>query len=304
MDAKRRVARKTDLRHVFVQFRDGHQMDFACTAAPEAGTPHQRAVGRVQVGVRRGPGGSVLHTLHQAGCLKARFPKVHGGGMEAVLINTSGGVVDGDRLTIAVEAGEGSALTVCTPSAERIYRARQGAKAARIEVQASVGAGACLEYLPQETLFFDGCALDRSLRVDMHAQGRFLGVEALLFGRTLSGEVVRSVRLRDNFRLFRGGRLALRDGVRLSGDVQGVLGARASAAGARAVATIFYAGPDAEGFLAPVRAALEGAAAHNGCGAGAVARRKTLATALGLIEFCMRGEFCEGGFSAHASDAA
>jgi urease accessory protein len=188
--------------------------------------------------------------------------------MEAVLINTSGGVTDGDQLDIALEVTRGAELTVSTPSAEKIYRALPGAPPARITVTARIAYGAALDYLPQETLLFEHSALDRTLSVDLHPEGRFLGVEALLFGRTLSGESLTSLRLRDTLRIRRGGQLILQDGVRLKGDVQASLSAPAASGGARAVATIVLAAPDAETRLEAVRAALgaadAGASAWNG----------------------------------------
>jgi urease accessory protein len=196
--------------------------------------------------------------LHQAGCLKLRFPHSHDGGLEAVLINISGGVADGDTLSVTLEAGAGAALTFSTPAAERIYRAMRGAPAARIDMQARIGAGARLNYLPQETLFFDGCALDRSLRIDLDPQGVFLGVEARLFGRLLSGEAIRQMHLRDRLILRRGGRLVLHDAVRMQGDPRLLLAAGAGAGGCKAAATLLYAAPDAAVRLDAVRAALEG----------------------------------------------
>jgi urease accessory protein len=221
----------------------------------------QRAVGRVHLGVRQTAAGTAIASLHQAGCLNIRFPRKHGAELEAVLINLSGGVADGDALTVALQAGDGCELTLSTPSAERIYRAMPGAPAAQIATQASVSAGARLNYLPQETLLFEGCALRRSLHIDLDPQGTFLGVEAKIFGRTRSGEAITTLRLHDSIILRRGGRLILQDTVRLQGDVRATLAAAAGAAGCTAAATLIYAAPNAEHFLAPVRKALHGAQA-------------------------------------------
>jgi urease accessory protein len=188
-----------------------------------------------------------------------RFPHTHEAGLEAVLINISGGVADRDALGIELELGAGAALTFSTPAAERIYRAMPGAPAASIDLQARIGAGARLDYLPHETLFFDGCALDRSLRIDLDPQGAFLGVEARLFGRLLSGETISRIHLRDRLILRRGGRLVLHDAIRMKGDPRPVLAAAGGAGGCMAVATLLYAAPDAAGRLDAVRAALAGA---------------------------------------------
>jgi urease accessory protein len=233
--------------------------------------PHgrlQRAAGRMHLAVRRTQAGTAIANLHQAGCLNVRFPRTHGTGMEAVLINLSGGVADGDALTIGLEAGDGSKLTLSTPSAERIYRAMPGAQAARVATRITIGAGARLNYLPQETLLFDGCALDRSIDIDIDAHGIFLGVEARIFGRALSGETITALRLHDRITLRRAGRPALQDCLRLQGDVRTILADPAGAGGCKAAATIVYAAADAATFLTPIREVLNsaeaGASAWNG----------------------------------------
>ncbi len=220
----------------------------------------QRAVGAAHVGVKKS-GTTMLEALHQKGCLKARFPRTHRSDMEAVLINTSGGVTDGDQLDITLAVGEGAALTVTTPAAERIYRALPETLPARITVAARIDDGGRLDYLPQETILFDNSALDRTLHIDMHESARFLGVETLLFGRTLHGESLTTLRLRDTIRVRRGNRLILHDGTRLQGAMHETLAAPAAAGQARAAATIVLVTRDAEAMLEPVRKTLEGAQA-------------------------------------------
>ncbi len=221
----------------------------------------QRAAGRAHLAVRCGAAGTAIETLRQSGCLNLRFPRTHRTGLEVTLINLSGGVADGDTHDISLDLAAGSALTLSTPSAERIYRARTGAAAARIATRAHIAAGARLHHLPQETLLFEGCALHRSLGIDLDPQGIFLGVEAKIFGRTLSGEIITTLRLHDSITLRRAGRLILQDTVRLQGDVCATLAAAAGAGGCTAAATLIYAAPDAEDVLARVRDSLQGAQA-------------------------------------------
>jgi urease accessory protein len=132
----------------------------------------------------------------------------------------------------------------------------------------TVEAGAFLEWLPQETILFDRCALDRRLTIDMAAGSWFLGVEMLVFGRAAMGERVVTARLRDLIRVRRGEDLLLHDAIRLDGEVDQVLERTAIAGGARAVATLVYVAPNAEARLDAVREALtepdSGASAWNG----------------------------------------
>jgi urease accessory protein len=217
----------------------------------------QRAVGDLRVVVKRFGPETVLDELRQAGCLKARFPRpIVSGWMDAVMLNTSGGIAGGDRLDSAIVVGAGGQACVAGQAAERFYRALTVDSPARVGVRLTVEAGAALEWLPQETILFDGCALDRRLTIDLAAGARFLGVETLVFGRAAMGERVRHGWLRDLIRVRRGGELLLHDAIRLDGEIDAALRRPAIGGGAGAVATMIYAAPDAARKLDAVRAAL------------------------------------------------
>jgi urease accessory protein len=198
--------------------------------------------------------------LRQEGCLHACFPRTDDDALHAVLLNSSGGMADGDMLRTTLVAEAGASLVVATQAAERVYRARAGAAPARVDVAVRVAAGARVDYLPQETILFDACALERRLRVDVAPGGRYVGVETLIFGRAAAGEVVASLRLRDRIDLYCDGTHVLHDAVLLQGDVAALLQRRAIAAGARAVASVFYVAADAGARVDQVRAALGGVA--------------------------------------------
>jgi urease accessory protein len=199
--------------------------------------------------------------------LRACFPRPHGAALEIVAVNTAGGVADGDRISIALSAGPGTALRFATQAAERIYRARVGSDPALIDVTLRVSAGARLDWLPQETILFDGAALRRRTVVEMAADARFLGVEALIFGRAAHGETLRSLRLNDSFVIRRGGVTVLHEAIRLHGDAAMILRQPAAANGAYAVAILIYAAPDAGGLLTRLRGALDAAPGESGASA-------------------------------------
>jgi urease accessory protein len=226
----------------------------------------QRATGELRVSVKRRGDESVLDGLRQAGCLKARFPRaVAAGWFDTTTVNTSGGVVGGDRLDTVISVGEGARATIAAQAAERFYRALPGGAPSRVRTSVHVGANAAAEWLPQETILFDRCGLDRRLTVDVVPGAWFLGVEMLVFGRAAMGERVVTARLRDLIRVRRGEDLLLHDAIRFDGEVDRVLERTAIAGGARAVATLVYVGPDAEARLDAVRAAGDfGASAWNG----------------------------------------
>ncbi len=220
---------------------------------------HQRAQGTLRLSFKRRGDATVLDGLRQEGCLKARFPRMeHGAWAGAVTLNSSGGVAGGDVLDMAVAAGPGTRATVASQAAERFYRALPGTAPARVSTALRVAPGAALEWLPQESILFDRCAVRRRLSVDLAGDAWFLGVEQLVFGRTAMGEAVRDARLRDLIELRRDGRLLLHDAIRFDGPVQSLLDRRATGGAARGVATLVHAAPDAESRLDALRGALAG----------------------------------------------
>lgn len=215
----------------------------------------QRAVGELRVGVRVRDGRTVLDGLRQAGCLKARFPRSDDW-LNVVTLNTSGGIAGGDALDSAFVAGAGSRATIAGQAAERFYRALPGSAASRVRTRIVVDQGAAVEWLPQETILFDRCAVDRRLSVELAEDAWFLGVESLVFGRAAMGELVERGWLRDCVELRRGGRLLWHDAIRMDGAVAATLRRSAVADGAGAVTTLLHVAPSAEGMLEAVRAAL------------------------------------------------
>ncbi len=122
-------------------------------------------------------------------------------------------------------------------------------------------AGGAAEWLPQETILFDRCALDRRLEVELAEDASFLGIETLVFGRAAMGETVQQAWLRDGIRVRRGGRLVLNDAIRMDGEVARLLQHSAIASGAGAAATIWFVAQDVAARLDAVRAVLPDEAA-------------------------------------------
>lgn len=234
----------------------------------------QRAEGRARVSfVRRLVNGAEetrLDDLFQDGCCKVRLPRAYGhGGPVAVLINSAGGVTGGDRLTYEAEWGAQTRATVTTQAAERIYRRSEGV--GHIVNRLTVGAGARAHWLPQETIIFDRAGLKRRLDIDLFADATLIACEAIVLGRTAMGEDVREISLDECWRVTRGGRLVYADALRLSGDSRQILSGGATGGGARAVASLLVAGPEAEGRLAGVRDLLSARLAGGGAEGGASA---------------------------------
>lgn len=199
-------------------------------------------------------GRTVLKDCRERDGYKLRLPKV-GPAPELNLVNTGGGVAGGDRIDHALVLEAGTDLTVTTPAAERVYRALGGAPA-RIDVTLDVRRGGRLAWLPQETIFFSGAALQRRFAIELDPAAALLMAEITVFGRAALGERVAAGAFRDVWRIRRGGRLVFAEDIRLEGDIADTMAAAAVAGGAHVTATLLYAAPDAADRLERVRAAL------------------------------------------------
>jgi urease accessory protein len=211
-----------------------------------------RALGRIAVSVAATADGSRRQRVHEAGALRVRFPNVAGkGALDAVIINTAGGMTGGDRFDIDVAVGAGARLTVTTAAAEKIYRSL--GPAAEIGVKLDVGPGAALAWLPHQTILFDRVRLRRAIEVSLAPDANLLLAEAVVFGRSAMGETVAQGHLLDRWRVRRGGTLVFAESLRLDGAMTQRLAERAIAGGGVAVASVLKLPGDEEA-VAAVRA--------------------------------------------------
>lgn len=199
--------------------------------------------------------GTGRNQVHQGGGLRLLFPRSNGDRCEAVLVNTGGGIAGGDRWDLGFGLEPGARASLTSQSAERVYRAQRDP--AVVTARIDLGAGADFEWLPQETILFDGARLQRVIEAEMAADASLTIVESIVFGRASMGEEVVSGGMHDRWRVRRAGKLVFAEDLRLDGDITKILDRPACGEGARALATILMVGPQAEARLAAVRAALD-----------------------------------------------
>lgn len=241
-------------------------LPFPVKPEPPAPAPApQRAHGRGRLTVRGDAGATRLVELFQEGSAKLRLPRSRTASLEAVMINSGGGMTGGDRFRWDVDVGDGATAILTTQACEKIYRAEAGQ--ARVAARLTVGAGARLDWLPQETILFDRSALHRTIDADVAADGRLLLAESVVLGRRAMGETVIRTDFHDRWRIRRDGRLLFADDLRLAGDILALTRSGPLLAGAGAFATLLLVAPDAQAPLDAVRAAigpLGGASAFDG----------------------------------------
>jgi urease accessory protein len=214
---------------------------------------HQRARGRLTISAVRDQSNITrLKDLRQEGSYRAIFPRPQDGNLEAVMINTAGGVTGGDRFSVTAMALDAARMSITTQASERIYRA-SGADAGQMENHLTVAKDAQLYWLPQETILFEGSRLRRSLVVDVDPTARFVMLEPLVFGRAASGEDLRACTIQDCVSITSHGRPIYLDRIKMDGDLATMLGAQAVAGGARAMANLVLVDPAAKGLLSACR---------------------------------------------------
>ena len=234
-------------------------------------TPHvpqtARARGAIRARFSALHGRSGLADLYEGGGLRLRFPR-NAQTCEAVLVNTGGGIIGGDRAELAFEVDAGADAMITTQAAEKIYRAQN--VAAEIALSLTAGAGARLEWLPQETILFEGAKLKRTFALDMAENARVTLLEATTFGRLAMGEDSINGMLADTWRLRRGGKLIYADNLRLDGALGATLDRKTCGNGARGTALFLHIAPEAESLVDLARECLSnapcawGASAWNG----------------------------------------
>ena len=143
-----------------------------------------------------------------------RLLYLEGKGCHAYILHPPGGVVGGDRLTIRARVKTGAAVLSTTPGATKFYRSggREAVQKNRLRVEN----GACLEWLPQETIAYPGTEAIISTRVDLEKESGFVGWDVLCIGLPACGRNFDSGFLDSSFEIHREGRPLFIDRFRIS----------------------------------------------------------------------------------------
>jgi len=169
----------------------------------------------LRLGFERRAGRTVLAERRHDGPLvvqKALYPE--GDAVcHAIVVHPPAGIAGGDELELIARAGTGAHALLTTPGAGKWYRS--GGPWAQQKLRFEV-AGA-LEWLPQETIVFDGARARLETEVRLHAQARYLGWEILCLGRTGSGETFGRGEIRLDTKLYRDGKLLWLERGRIEG---------------------------------------------------------------------------------------
>ena len=146
----------------------------------------------------------LIHALGQAP-LKIQRPFYPEGAVcHGVVLHTAGGIVGGDGLTQHIHLEPNTQALLTTAAASKVYRSN--GQQARQLIQIKVETGACLEWLPQETIIFNGAQYRQDLRVELALGASWLGWEITRLGRSARGEVFEKGEWRSHTEVWQQGR--------------------------------------------------------------------------------------------------
>jgi urease accessory protein len=202
---------------------------------PAVATPRWEAA--LSLEFARRDGRSLLARRSQRGPLavqKTLHPE--GDGVcHALVLHPPGGICAGDELTIDVQAGQGAHALLTTPGAGKFYRSSGGRATQHLNFR--IEHGAALEWLPQETIVFDGACAALSTRINLADSAAFIGWEVLCLGRTAAGERFRGGLLTTNTRIATEGKTLWLERGRIEGGSR-LLDSPAGLAGHPVTATL------------------------------------------------------------------
>jgi urease accessory protein len=226
--------------------------------------------------------------------LRVLFPRPEAGEPpQAAIVTTSGGLVAGDRLDVAVSVADGASAHVTASAAEKIYRSLWATT--EINQSLSIGDDAALEFLPPETILFDGARLRRRTSIDLAATASLLAGGIVVFGRRARGERFTHGLLHEVWEIRRGGTLVWGEATRLDGDIAATIDDPACFDGAAGFAALVLAvaAQDLDGLVKAARDVQSAALGDGVRGGVGIVNGLVVARLLGFDTLLMRRVYAD-----------
>ena len=162
---------------------------------------YQRSKGKLKLSFINSDAETSIYDLHQSGALKVLIPKAKSKHAEAVLINTGGGIVAGDSLSIEVTSYENTNTWITTQASEKVYKSN--GELSLLKTKINLGDDSILFWCPKETILFNNSKFKRNLDFNIKSSSKMLVIENIVFGRLASGELNADCYFFDQWRIKR-----------------------------------------------------------------------------------------------------
>src|SRR5580658_856220 len=155
---------------------------------------------------------TVLASAFATSPLRFLAPRNHGDGSWVFLSNLGGGLVDGDRVELDLEAKANTTVLLATQASTKVYRSPSGCSQ---RSSLRVASGAALAFVPDPVVCFEGAHYSQSVHVALEAGASLVLFDAYTCGRAARGEHWRFGRLASRTTIDRDGRALLVDATTL-----------------------------------------------------------------------------------------
>lgn len=147
---------------------------------------------------------------------RAFYPE--GSTCHSYILHPPGGVVGGDSLAIDIHTEAGAHCLLTNPGATKFYRAAAQRRAS-VTQHIAVAAGAIVEWLPQQSIFFPGAHVDVATTIDIARGGNYIGWEINCLGRPANGETFNCGSLRTTTHVRIDGELRLAERLHIGDEL-------------------------------------------------------------------------------------
>ena len=134
----------------------------------------------------------------------------------AIIVHPPAGIAGGDHLSFNMQASQAAHALVTTPGAGKWYKTNQ--KQAFQHIEITVKDSAIFEWLPQETMLFNGACANSSTKIMLDQSASFIGWDMLVLGRQACAEQFSQGSYQSSLQLYRDDKLLVTDRLSFSGN--------------------------------------------------------------------------------------
>ena len=133
----------------------------------------------------------------------------------AIIVHPPAGIAGGDHLSFNMQASQAAHALVTTPGAGKWYKTNQ--KKAFQHIEITVKDSSIFEWLPQETMLFNGACANSSTKIMLDQSASFIGWDMLVLGRQACAEQFSQGHYQSALQLYRNDSLLVTDRLSFAG---------------------------------------------------------------------------------------